>query len=165
MATACLVCQSDQSSVVTGRGGTPEDPGDFVTYLSGGFPSPGTELLCMCPGLPAQWMILLGTSQRSWFHFCLWEFGVFSSTPQQCLEPGGRCSVRGEGKGAVGAGQPWSGFSMSSHESLDALGGSLTLGTVFSFNLVLCYGRSQGQPWSPALPWGHRSVPLAFPAA
>lgn len=54
---------------------------------------------------------------------------------------------------------------MSSHESLDVLGGSLTLGTVFSFNLVLCYGRSQGQPWSPALPWGHRSVPLAFPAA
>lgn len=147
---------------IAGRGGTPEDPGDFVTHLSAGFCSPWTVVLWMCPGLFAHGINFLGTSQRPWFHFCLWEFGVFSLILQWCLEPGGHCSVRGEGQGAVGAGQPWSGFSTSSHESLGVLGRSLTW--------VLCpasiwYSISQGQPWSPALPWGHRSVPLAFPVA
>lgn len=160
MATACMVCRLDQSSVVTGRGGTPEDPGDFtrITRLSGGFPSPGTVVLYS--GLLAQWMVILGTSQMPWFHFCLWEIDVFSCTPQWCLEPQGHCSIYGEAKGAVGAGQPWLGFSTSSHESLDVLGGSLTL--VLCSASIWC-GRSQDQPWSPTLPWG-QICPFGFPS-
>lgn len=95
-----LVCCVSWASPAWGLG----QQGLLVAPLSAGFPSPGA--LC-CAQSPCPVLLLLGSSQGPG---SISAFGTLGFAPCSAAEPGGCCSIRGEGRGAAGAGQPWSGF-------------------------------------------------------
>lgn len=108
---------------------------------------------------PCTWHELLGNQPKALVSFL--PLGVWGFFSYSAVVPGGHCSVHGEGKGAVGAAQPWSGFSTSSHESLDVLGRSLTLGAVSSINLVQ---QEPGPALESCTPLGTQLCPFGLPS-
>lgn len=143
-----LVCCVSWASPAWGLG----QQGLLVAPLSAGFPSPGA--LC-CAQSPCPVLLLLGSSQGPG---SISAFGTLGFAPCS-TEPGGCCSTRGEGRGAAGAGQPWSGFPELSGVR-DVLSRSLSL--------AVCSAQSGAAGARPAFPgvlhsWGHCCAPLAFP--
>lgn len=88
--------------------------------------------------------------------------GVWAFFSYSAVVPGRCCPIHGEGKGAVGAGQPCSGFSSSSHESLGVLGGSLALAAVLSISLEW---QEPGPALESCIPLGTQVCPFGLPSS